>query len=93
MPVIAGPKIQMPPAQSRIMDQAGNVRPEWASFFHSLQQTTFNLTRHGPTSSRPTSAMDGRYIGMDYFDDSLGLKVTLKSVNPDVWVNGAGAVV
>jgi hypothetical protein len=37
--------------------------------------------------------MDGRYIGMDYFDTDLGLKITLKSVTPDVWVNGAGTPV
>ena len=90
---ITGPKIQAPPALKTIMQQDGTVHPDWMSFFHSMQQTVFNVSRSGPRASRPTSNLDGRYIGMPYFDTTLGLTVYLKSVNPDKWVNGAGAVV
>ena len=94
MATITGPKIQVPSALVGIQDSQTNViRTEWQTFFHSVQQTTFNISRSGPTASRPTSSLDGRFIGMPYFDTTLGLTVYLKSVNPDVWVNGAGAVV
>jgi len=76
-----------------MFDDGGVLHTQWQTFFHSVQQVTYNLSRSGPTASRPTSSLDARYIGMDYFDTTLGLKITLKSVNPDVWVNGAGAVV
>ena len=98
MATIAGPKIQVPSALSDpfVRDGAGKIlawRSDWASFFHSAQQTVFLLTRSGPTASRPTSVIDGRWIGMPYYDTTLGLPVFLHSVNPDVWHNGAGAVV
>jgi len=93
MAALAGPKVQVPSALTSVHDEHGLVRPEWQTFFHSVQQTTFIVTRSGPTASRPTSALDGRFIGMPYFDTTLGLTVYLKSVNPDVWVNGAGAIV
>ena len=94
MAAITGPKIQVPSPLLGIQEQNnGLVRPEWQTFFHSVQQTVFIVSRSGPTASRPTSSLDGRFIGMPYFDTTLGLTVYLKSVNPDVWVNGAGAVV
>lgn len=83
---ITGPRIQMPSSMIS-EDQA------WSSFFHSIQQTAFGLSRSGPTASRPTSVLDGRWIGMPYFDTTLGKPIFLKSVNPDVWVDGSGAVV
>ena len=91
MPVIVGPSIQVPPA--KIVDEEGNVSSEWATFFSSVQQIVFNLSRSGPTASRPTSTMINRYIGMSYFDTTLGLEVALKSVGPDVWVRGDGVAV
>ncbi len=98
---ITGPRLQMPPAISQIAQigedqRALSLNPEWASFCHSLQQTAFALSRSGPTASRPTSTMDGRWIGMPYFDTSLGAfgqEIFLASVNPDVWVDGTGAAV
>ena len=93
MPTITGPYIQMPPAQSPMMDKDGNLGLDWASFLHSLQQTAFGLSRSGPTTSRPTSTLDGRWIGMPYFDTTLGFEIYLKSVNPDVWVRYDGVSV
>ena len=93
MPTIAGPVFQMPASDSKLIDERGNLGLEWAAFLHSVQQVAFNLSRSGPTASRPTSTLTGRYVGMDYFDTTLGLKVTLKSVGPDVWVRGDGVAV
>ena len=85
MAAITGPKIQLPNTQG--------MTPDLASFHHSVQQTTFNLSRSGPTASRPTSALAGRWVGMPFFDTTLGLVVSLKSVNPDVWVRYDGTPV
>lgn len=89
--VISGPFIQVPSV--KIVDKDGNMANEWKTFFSAAQQIAFNLSRAGPTTSRPTSTMQNRYIGMDFFDVTLGLKVTLKSVGPDVWVRGDGVAV
>jgi hypothetical protein len=88
---IAGPKVQVPTSLESILDSNGVVLPQWQAFFHSIQQTVYGATRSGPTASRPTNALDGRYIGMPYFDTTLGLAIYLKSVNPDVWVKGDGS--
>ena len=93
MSSITGPKIQVPNAIWGIHDSNGVVRAEWQGFFHGVQQTVFNVSRSGPTASRPTSQMDGRFIGMPYYDTDLGKAVYLHSVNPDVWHDGAGNAV
>lgn len=102
MPTINGPKLQAPAALARWIEviqgpggEITSINPtqEAMQFFHVSQQISFNLSRSGPTGSRPTSKLDGRWIGMPYFDTDLGLEIWLKSVNPDVWVNGAGVVV
>lgn len=87
---IKGPLIQMPASVSDMLevDAQGRIRgvkQEWASFFHSLQEATYNASRSGPTSSRPTSTQGGRYIGMPYFDTTIGKPVFLASTSPDVW--------
>lgn len=66
---------------------------EWGAFLAAANQLLFNMTRSGPTASRPTSALPSRWIGMPFFDTTLGLPVFLTSTGPDVWHNGAGAVV
>ncbi len=94
MPTITGPRIQMPAAQTPVVNKDTSlVALDWASFFHSLQQTSFNISRSGPTASRPTSALDGRYIGMPFYDTTLGIPIFLHSVGPDVWHSAAGGVV
>ena len=88
--MINGPKIQVPSPITPPIDENGRLHPSWQVFHHSVQQLLFAMTRSGPTTSRPTSAMDGRYIMMPYGDTTLGLTVYLKSTNPDVWVKGDG---
>jgi len=41
------------------------------------------------TATRPPNAV----IGQHTFDTTIGQPIWLKSVNPNVWVNGAGTVV
>ena len=90
----SGPKIQAPSNLGQMFETGPNgeiigTKPQYASFLHSLQQTAFAVTRSGPTTSRPTSNMDGRWIGMPFFDTDISQTVFLQSVNPDVWVTWA----
>lgn len=92
-----GPKVQLPSSLSQMFetDAEGKIlamRQEWAAFFSSLQQIDFAVSRSGPSASRPTSSM-ARYIGMNYYDTTLGLPVFLHIASTNVWHNAAGAVV
>jgi hypothetical protein len=73
-----------------MFDAAGNFTPAWAGWFSQAQQILQDLSSSGSTASRPTNAL---YTGKFYFDTTLGLPIWVKSVNPTVWVNGAGAAV
>jgi len=99
MTTIAGPKVQPPQTLSDIVDIvqgpqgeiiAMNLNTQWAAFFHSLQQTVFNVSRSGPTASRPTSDLEGRFVGMPFFDTTLGLPIFLKIASTNVWVKADG---
>ena len=90
---LAGPLVQAPSPASRLVEAGGAVAQDWQSLFAALQRGAFNATRSGPTADRPTSVMPGRWIGMAYYDTTLGKPVFLHSVNPDVWHDGSGAVV
>lgn len=87
---ISGPKVQVPDAGLSVFDDSGNMRFEWQQFFHVIQQVAFAGSRSGPTASRPTEQMDGRWIGMPYYDTDLGYEINLDSVNPDVWHDASG---
>lgn len=98
MATIAGPKIQMPPALSKLVMQGQEgqimgVGQDWSSFFSAMQQVVYNASRSGPTASRPTDILIGRYVGMPYYDTTLGKPIWLESTNPDVWVDATGAPV
>ena len=99
---MAGPLISMPAAVSQMFDirygedgkvQGMELRPDWASFFSSLQQMSSAVSQNGSTTARPTSAMTGRFEGMPFFDRTLGYPVFLKYASSNVWVNGSGTVV
>jgi len=90
---VAGPKVQLPSPNAPITLDKGGVTFEWIALFAALQSLAFNASRSGPTVDRPTASMRVRWIGMPYYDTTLGLPVFLHSVDPDVWHNGAGAVV
>lgn len=68
----------------------GMITPMWQAWLSQVFNLVKPLGGNGTTANRPTL---GLYVGLDYFDLTLGYKVTVKSLNPTVWVNGAGGVV
>ena len=89
---MSGPNIQMPTSLTEMLGPDGSVKPEWAAFIASLAAVALGCTRSGSTSARPTSELQ-RYVGMPYFDQSLGKPVFLKFTSSNIWVDGSGAVV
>jgi hypothetical protein len=74
-----------------VTDKNGNLTPVWLGWLNSVYTWGQGLGQSGATSARPTL---GLFIGRDYFDTTLGYKVTVKTVSPSVvWVNGAGTPV
>jgi len=90
---IRGPNIQLPSAYQNLVNEQGILHPEWQTLFRALQQTTFNMSRSGPTASRPTSLIKGYYIGMNFYDTTLNKPIFLTSTNPFIWKDASGAVV
>jgi hypothetical protein len=97
-----GPLVQMPPGLSQVFDvkydAQGKVsqmtlRPEWAAFWSSLQQVSFNASRNGSSAARPTAETIGRYEGMPFLDRTLGYPVYLLHASSNVWVRYDGTVV
>lgn len=94
---MAGPNLQ-PPSPSTPIAQGEDGNPvfpttDYATLFHALQSIAFYSTRSGATGSRPTSTSEARWIGMPFFDTTLGKPVFLKIASSSVWVDGSGAVV
>ena len=93
---MAGPNVQFPspltPVIQEVEGQLG-LTIDYATFLHTLQSIAFYSTRNGPTTSRPTSSSEARWIGMPFFDTTLGKPVFLKIASTSVWVDGSGAVV
>lgn len=46
---------------------------------------------YGDTASRPV--WPATHVGTMYFDETLGIPIWCRSVNPEVWVDSAGTVV
>lgn len=89
-----GPKIQQPQALSPVTQPDSDIASvEYANFFNILQLVTFYSTRSGTTAERPTASTLARWVGMNYFDTTLGKPVFLKIASTSVWVDGSGAVV
>jgi hypothetical protein len=89
-----GPNIQQPQALSPVLQPESELPTiEYATFFNVLQLISFYSTRSGITSERPTASTQGRWVGMPYFDTTLGKTVFLKYASSSVWVDGSGAVV
>lgn len=91
----------MPAAASDMLiidrDETGNVmsvrmNPAWAAAFQLVFQNAYVATRNGPTTQRPVSTTIARFVGMPYFDTTLGYPVFLKYATSSVWVDGAGVV-
>jgi hypothetical protein len=92
-----GPVIQMPGPLAQMLEvrQDGDtirldMRPEWASFLSSLQQVSYYQTRSGTTAQRPTST-SYRWVGMPYYDTTLGYPVWLAIASSNAWVDATGS--
>lgn len=99
MPTIAGPNVQPPAAGSTwfdiVQDERGriiSITPTFAAmqFFHAAQELVYNMSRSGPTGSRPTSTLSNRFVGLPFFDTTLGLPVFLKTASSSAWVKADG---
>lgn len=83
--------MEKPPLQSSMNngDISSIARP-WMQWFTRLWILADSIDSKGTTAQRPTI---GLFVGRGYFDTTLGYKIWLKSVNPTIWVNGAGTAV
>lgn len=70
--------------------QQATLTPVWRAWFSSLYLYVQALGGNGPTAARPVNNL---YVGMQYFDTTLGYPVFLQSVTPAVWVNASGTPV
>ena len=61
----------------------------WSGWFHSAYLCCLSTQDSGTTANRPTQEL---WVGRRYFDTTLGKPVYLKSVGPNVWVDGVGTV-
>lgn len=83
-----GPKVQLP--SGPFVQETGELTIEASAFFNALQSIAFYSSRSGPTVSRPTST-SFRWIGMPFFDTTLGLPVFLKTASSNAWVKADGS--
>lgn len=77
------------PSNSQVVDSNGNATNPWQSVFSRWHTIIASAQQSGTTAQRPTKVL---WIGRRYFDTTLGKPVYLKSINPSVWVDGAGVV-
>lgn len=89
MASITGPKVQLPSGQ--FMQPDGSLAIDALTFFNAVQSIAFYSSRSGPTASRPTST-SFRWIGMPYYDTTLGLPVFLHIASTSVWHKADGTV-
>lgn len=90
MASIAGPKVQLP--SGPFMGPDGDLSIDATVFLMAVQSITFYCSRSGPTASRPTTT-SFRWIGMPYFDTSLGTKgkpIWLAVASSNAWVLADG---
>ena len=77
------------PSNSVMVDENGNITQPWMAWVQRVHDLAISLQRSGTTANRPVSNL---WIGMVYFDTTLGKPVWLKSTGPSVWVDGVGTV-
>jgi len=68
----------------------GAMNQTYLNWFNLAHGSVVAVRQSGTTANRPAV---GLWIGRVYFDETLGLPVWVKSVNPSVWVDATGATV
>lgn len=84
--------------QTPLVDKAMKIATQWLSWYQGVTAVCNAVQTSGPTSQRPTGAVSAGtsprlWLGMPYFDTTLGTPIWLKSTGPIVWVNASGAPV
>lgn len=82
-----GPKVQLPSGSFVI--EGGFLSIDAMAFLSAVQSIVFYSSRSGATVSRPTGS-SFRWVGMPFFDTTLGLPVFLKIASTNVWVKADG---
>ena len=77
------------PTQARGQKRSRVRNLVWGAWLHQVFLCCFATQDSGITASRPTTEL---WIGRRYFDTTLGKPVYLKSISPNVWVDGVGTV-
>lgn len=71
--------------------QVKGIAPELQAWHQSIFKWLAPTGQNDVTANRPTANL---FVGQQFFDNTLGYMVWVKSIGPPaVWVNGAGAVV
>lgn len=86
---INGPKVQLPGGEFVL--EGGELSSDAQTFLSTMQKISFYSTRSGATGSRPTST-SFRWVGMPYYDTTLGLPVFLHIASTNVWHKADGTV-
>lgn len=76
-----------------VIDMAGKVTLDrlYQAWFNAIQQWLGPVGQFGLTSARPTNNL---YIGLSYYDTTLGYPVFVHQISPSiVWHNASGGVV
>lgn len=77
------------PSTPQIVDENGNLTVAWGQWIQRTQNIVRTLNTSGPTTQRPVDLL---YIGIFFFDTTINKPIWLRSINPNVWVDGAGIV-
>ena len=78
------------PTRPIITQQGAVLDRLYQSWFASIQRWLGPVGQSGSTTNRPSN---GLYVGLQYFDTTLGKPVFLKQVSTPVWVDATGTVV
>ena len=80
--------LPQPPMFVQLGEKVLKFTSEWGGWFSTAQRILTAASSSGPTTSRPTQ---GQYVGMPYFDTSLGKPIWLKTPGASpVWVDATG---
>lgn len=79
------------PTTFQLTDGRGRIEPTYQAWLASIQQWLGPQGQYGTTAARPTKNL---WIGLQYFDQTLGYPVFVKQISPSiVWVNYNGTTV
>ena len=82
------------PLAQDITAKGGKTAGPWTAWLQQLFVSARTIGQNGSTAQRPTGTIQiPLFVGQPFFDTTLGIPIWVKSLNPTVWVNGAGAPV